>query len=65
VVIVEVAAGSTAAAAGFRRGDVLLGINGERVKTAADVDRATQNPTRLWRFNFVRDRQQIQAVFGG
>ncbi|HWP25221.1 MAG TPA: DegQ family serine endoprotease [Xanthobacteraceae bacterium] len=65
VVIVDVAAGSTAAAAGFRRGDVLLGINGERVKTAADVDRATQNPTRLWRFNFVRDRQQIQAVFGG
>jgi Do/DeqQ family serine protease len=65
VVIVEVTAGSTAAAAGFRRGDVLLGINGERIRTTADVDRATRTPSRLWRFNFVRDRQQIQAVIGG
>jgi Do/DeqQ family serine protease len=65
VVIVDVAAGSTAAVAGFRRGDILLGINGERIRTTADVNRATQAQNRLWRFNFVRDRQQVQAMIGG
>jgi Do/DeqQ family serine protease len=65
VVIVNVAAGSVAAANGFRRGDVLLGINGERVRTTADAERLTQTSGRLWRFNFMRDRQQIQAVFSG
>jgi S1-C subfamily serine protease len=65
VVIIDVTPGSAAENSGFRRGDILMGVNGERIRKTGDVDRLTQAPSRIWRFNFVRDRQQIQAVFSG
>jgi len=65
VVILDVPAGSGAEANGFRRGDIIAAINNERIGKTRDVERITQTPSRLWRFIIVRDRQQIQAVFGG
>ena len=65
VIIVEVPVGSGAEANGFQRGDILLALNNERISKTSDVERLTQAPSRFWRFIIVRDRQQIQAVFGG
>jgi len=65
VVIVDVSAGSAAEANGFRRGDLVVSINNERINKTRDVEQATQVPGRFWRFIFIRDRQQIQAEFRG
>ena len=65
VVVVDVPAGSPAEASGFKRGDVLVAVNGERIAKTRDVERVTQTQSRFWRFNFTRGGQQIQAVFSG
>ena len=65
VVVVGVADGSYAASFGFRRGDVILDVNGERIARTADLERATRNPARLWRVAIERGGRKISAVFGG
>jgi Do/DeqQ family serine protease len=65
VVITNVASGSAAEASGFKRGDVLVAVNGERISKTSDIERLTRTQSRFWRFVFMRDKQQIQAVFGG
>jgi Do/DeqQ family serine protease len=65
VVIIEVPAGSVAEGNGFKRGDILVAVNGERIAKTSDMERATQAQSRFWRFNFTRGGQQIQAVFSG
>ena len=65
VVVIEVPSGSQAEASGFQRGDLLLSINNEKISKTRDVERAMQGAGRVWRFIFVRDRQQVQAMFSG
>jgi Do/DeqQ family serine protease len=65
VVVVGVAAASYAASFGFRRGDVILEVNGARIMRTADLARATSNPVRLWRLVIERAGRRISAVFGG
>ena len=65
VVIVDVDNGSMARSLGFQRGDVVLEVNGARIEKTADLRRATETPSRVWRINVIRGGQQISAVFGG
>jgi Do/DeqQ family serine protease len=65
VVVIDVPAGSRAAASGFQRGDILLNLNNEQIGKTRDLDRILQGSIRVWRFLLVRDRQQIQAMFSG
>jgi len=65
VVVVEVADGTLAQQFGFQRGDVLLGVNGAKIAKTADLQKAAQAGSRVWRITIQRGGQQISAVFGG
>jgi Do/DeqQ family serine protease len=65
VVIVEVSEGSTASGVGFRRGDMVLSVNGLSVKKTSDLERLTSLPSVLWRILLSRGGQQISLMLGG
>ena len=52
-----------AAQAGLAPGDVLLAINGERVTTPAEVERAARAQTRNWAIDLVRQGQPVRLRF--
>jgi Do/DeqQ family serine protease len=64
-VIIEVADGSTAAALGFRTGDIILSVNGERIARSRDLERATADESRVWRIEIQRGGQRRSLVLGG
>jgi Do/DeqQ family serine protease len=65
VVIVDVDDGSYASNLGFRRGDIVVSVNGERIAKTRDLAKATDTPNRSWQIVIRRGGQQISAVFNG
>ena len=65
VVILDVDAGSYASNVGFRRGDIIVAVNGEKIAKTRDLAHATETPNRTWRVIINRGGQQISAVFSG
>ncbi len=65
VAIVDVDNGSYASNLGFRRGDIVLSVNGERIAKTRDLERATERPRNSWQIVIRRGGQQISAVFNG
>ena len=65
VAIVEIEAGTPAQSVGFRRGDVVLSVNDQKIAKTRDLDRLAQAGSRAWRVVILRGGQQISAVFGG
>ena len=52
-----------AAQAGLAPGDLLVAINGERVATPAEVERAATAQTRTWAIDLVRQGQPVRLRF--
>jgi Do/DeqQ family serine protease len=65
VVVIDVDNGSYASNLGFRRGDVIVSVNGEAIAKTRDLERATGTPNRSWSVVIRRGEQQISAVFNG
>src|SRR5665213_3567474 len=65
VVVLDVDNGSYASNLGFRRGDVIVSVNGEAIAKTRDLERATGTPNRSWNVVSRRGGQQISAVFNG
>jgi Do/DeqQ family serine protease len=65
VVILDIDAGSYASNVGFRRGDVIMAVNGEKIAKTRDLARAAETPSRTWRVIIRRGGQKISAVFNG
>jgi Do/DeqQ family serine protease len=65
VVVIDVDNGSYASNLGFRRGDVIVSVNGEAIAKTRDLARATGTPSRSWQIIIRRGGQQISAVFNG
>ncbi len=65
VVVVDIGAGSLAQQLGFQKGDVVLAVNGEKIVQTRDLERVTQQPSRLWRITIERGGQSISIVLGG
>jgi Do/DeqQ family serine protease len=65
VVVVGVDDASTGQGVGFRRGDLVVEVNGEKILRTRDLDRISRAGGRLWRITILRGGQQISAVFGG
>ncbi len=65
VVVVDVDNGSYASNLGFRRGDIIVSVNGEHIAKTSDLARATSTPNRSWQIVIRRGGQQITAVFNG
>jgi Do/DeqQ family serine protease len=65
-VIVDLAEGSVAREIGFfRKGDVIIAVNGEKVGLTRELDRVASQPSRLWRITIVREGQTFSVAFGG
>jgi Do/DeqQ family serine protease len=65
VVILDVDAGSYASNIGFKRGDIIVSVNNQRIEKTRDLARAVSAPTRTWRVILQRGGRQISAVFNG
>jgi Do/DeqQ family serine protease len=65
VVIAEVDEGSAASRVGFRKGDLILAINGERVTASKDVERLIRGGGQMWRITINRGGQVLTSVLGG
>ena len=65
VVVVDVDNGSYASNLGFRRGDIIVSVNGAPIAKTRDLERATDQPSHSWQIVIRRGGQQISAVFNG
>jgi Do/DeqQ family serine protease len=65
VVIADVDEGSAASRVGFRKGDLILAINGERVSTSKDLERLLRGGSQMWRITINRGGQVLTSVLGG
>jgi Do/DeqQ family serine protease len=65
VVIVDVENGSTASALGFRPGDILLLVNGEKIGRTRDLERVAGQPSRQWNITILRGGQQLNVSLRG
>jgi Do/DeqQ family serine protease len=65
VVITAVADGSTAQNIGFRKGDVVVAVNNQKITKSGDLERASNNGGHQWRVTIVRGGQQISVMFTG
>ncbi len=57
--------GSLANRAGFKKGDVIVAINGIPVASTKDLDRLTQRSFGLWEVSINRGGEVLTSVFGG
>jgi S1-C subfamily serine protease len=64
-VIVDVEPMSPAARMGFRKGDVVLGAQGETVTSVEQLTKLVETQSRLWRIRFSRDGRVSSIVIGG
>jgi Do/DeqQ family serine protease len=65
VAITGIAEGSPAQSIGFRRGDVVLSVNNQKIAKTTDLERITNAGSRQWRVTIVRGGQQISVMFSG
>ncbi len=65
VVVYDVADNSPAAGTGFRVGDIILEVNGERVERTRDLERLTRTPQRAWQVSVRRNGRVIAGRFPG
>ncbi len=65
VAITNVADGSTAQNIGFRKGDVVVSVNNQKIAKSGDLERATNNGGHSWRVTILRGGQQISVMFTG
>lgn len=65
IVVTELSGDAPAAGVGFRKGDVILAVNGQKIGKTSDLDRASREPVRFWRITVLRGGQQLNVQLGG
>ncbi|WP_342148903.1 Do family serine endopeptidase [Methylorubrum sp. SB2] len=65
VAVSAVEDGSLANRAGFKKGDVIVAVNGMPVTSTKDLDRLTQRSFGLWEVSINRGGETLTSVFGG
>ena len=65
IVVTDLADDAPAAAVGFRKGDIVLEVNGQKIVKTADLEKAARENSRLWRITVIRGGQQLSVVLGG
>jgi Do/DeqQ family serine protease len=65
VAITSVADGSTAQGIGFRKGDIVVSVNGQKIAKSGDLEKATGTGGHAWRVTIIRGGQQISVMFSG
>lgn len=64
VVVMKIRRGSTARRLGFRRGDVVLRINGREPRSVAGLKRLLETADDRWKVSLMRDGKAVSFVFG-
>ena len=65
VVVAAVADGSTAAEVGVQKGDVVVTVNGQRIGTTRDLEKACAERVRWWDLTIQRGGETIRTRLGG
>ena len=63
--MIDLADDGTAPSVGFKKGDVILAVNNQKIGKTSDLDKASKVASRLWRIVVVRGGQQINVTLGG
>ncbi len=64
VVVMNIRRGSTARRLGFRRGDIVLRINGREPRSVAGLKRLLETADDRWKVSLMRDGKAVSFVFG-
>jgi len=65
IVVTDLADNAPAAGVGFRKGDVILAVNGQKIAKTGDLAKAALDQSRVWRITVIRGGQQINVTLGG
>jgi S1-C subfamily serine protease len=65
VVITAVTDGSPAQSLGFHPGDLVVSVNNQKIAKTRDLEKATSQPSRVWRITITRGGQQMSVVLSG
>jgi Do/DeqQ family serine protease len=65
VVVAEVDDNSVAARVGFRKGDLILAVNGQPIESSRDAERLLRNGRQYWEITIGRGGQVFTTVLGG
>jgi len=65
VVVAAVADGSTAAQVGVQKGDVVVAVNGQRIGTTRELEKACAERARWWDLTIQRGGETIRTQLGG
>src|SRR5829696_1486054 len=65
VIIVDIGNGSAAQSLGFQPGDIVLAVNNQKITKTRELERATVQPSRLWRVTIKRGGQQMSVELRG
>lgn len=65
VVVIGLTDDGAAANVGFRKGDVIVAVNGRKVETTGELASIARERSRLWRITILRGGQQIRVTLGG
>jgi len=65
VVVAAVGEGSTAAQVGVQKGDVVVAVNGQKIATTRDLERACAGRAQWWDLTIQRGGETIRTRLGG
>jgi S1-C subfamily serine protease len=65
VVVTTVGDNSTAAQVGVQKGDVVVAVNGQKIATTRDLEKACSERARLWDLTIQRGGETIRTQLGG
>jgi S1-C subfamily serine protease len=65
VVVATVGDNSTAAQVGVQKGDVVVAVNGQKIATTRDLEKACAERARLWDLTIQRGGETIRTQLGG
>jgi S1-C subfamily serine protease len=65
IVVTDLPENAIAANVGFKKGDVIVLVNGQKIGHTRDLDKLAAEGSRLWRITVIRGGQQLNVVLGG
>ncbi|MFZ5679700.1 MAG: Do family serine endopeptidase [Bradyrhizobiaceae bacterium] len=65
VVVTDLPDDAIATNVGFKKGDVIAVVNGQKIGRTRDLNKLATEGSRLWRITVIRGGQQLNVVLGG
>jgi Do/DeqQ family serine protease len=65
IVVTDLPENAVAANIGFKKGDIIVAVNGHKLTHTRDLEKLAGEGSRLWRITVIRGGQQLNVVLGG